>query len=83
MTVTAHNALILSLVVCLALAWCFLNRHGTSPGHDLRLVILLGGILAIVPRAWAPGVTSIGDETTLIVSCGIGVERTDAPAVVG
>jgi len=49
MTVTAHNVLILSLVVvCLALVWRFLNRHGTNSGHDLRLVMLLGGVLATV-----------------------------------
>ena len=80
MTVTAHNVLILSLIViCLALVCRFLNRHRTSPGHDLRLVILLGGILAIIPRAWASGVTAIDADTTLIVSRGIGMERVDAP----
>jgi hypothetical protein len=80
MTVTAHNVLILSLVVvCLALVWRFLKRHGTSPGHDLRLAILLGGTLAIVPCEWASGVTAIDADMTLIVSRGIGMKRADAP----
>ena len=49
MTVTAHNVLILSLVaVCLALVWRLLNCHRTNLGHDLLLIILLGGILVIV-----------------------------------
>ena len=75
MTVTAHNVLILSLiVVCLALVRRFPNRHKTSPGHDLRLVIL-----AIVRRARASGVTAIDADTTLIVSRGIGMKRADAP----
>ena len=69
MTVTAHNVLILSLiVVCLALVRRFPNRHKTSPGHDLRLVIL-----AIVRRARASGVTAIDADTTLIVSRAIGI----------
>ena len=73
MTVTAHNALILPLV------WRLLARHRTGSGYSLRLLILLGGILAIVPRAWASGVTAIDADTTLIVSRGIGMERADAP----
>jgi hypothetical protein len=49
MTITAHNVLILSLVVvCLAPAWRFLSRCGTNSVHDSRQAKLLGGILAIV-----------------------------------
>ena len=34
-----------------------------------------------VPRAWADGVTDLGDGRTLVVSRGVGLERRTAPAL--
>ena len=35
--------------------------------------------LSKVPRAWASGVTALDDDTTLVVSRGVGMERSSAP----
>ena len=53
-------------------------------GHTHGGQVRLPGIgptvtLSQVPRAWAAGRTEIDEDTTLIVSRGVGMERADAP----
>jgi hypothetical protein len=53
---------------------------GHTHGGQVRIPVL-GPILTLtsVPRAWASGVTKLGEKRTLIVSRGIGLERGRAP----
>jgi predicted MPP superfamily phosphohydrolase len=53
---------------------------GHTHGGQVRLPIL-GPILTFsqVPRSWAAGMTKIGQDSTLVVSRGIGMERGLAP----
>jgi uncharacterized protein len=55
---------------------------GHTHGGQVRLPFL-GPVLTLTqaPRSWAAGVTTIGPDKTLVVSRGIGMERSDAPRV--
>ncbi len=53
---------------------------GHTHGGQVQLP-LVGPLMTLsqVPRSWASGVTSLGEERTLIVSRGVGMERSRAP----
>jgi uncharacterized protein len=53
---------------------------GHTHGGQVRLPFF-GPVLTLTqaPRSWAAGVTTIGPDKTLVVSRGIGMERSDAP----
>lgn len=65
-----------------ALGWvdADLLLAGHTHGGQVRLP-WIGPLVTLsnVPRAWAAGRTEIDDDTTLIVSRGVGMERADAP----
>lgn len=53
---------------------------GHTHGGQVRLP-WIGPLVTLsnIPRAWAAGRTEVDDDTTLIVSRGVGMERADAP----